>query len=286
MKRALALPLIVVLACGVARADTPLPPITNIDPCIVACPLGDMNFTVEVHQWNGQPIVNGDVVLDFYPCPSFHILEPNLPTQYELSPYNVVLKPPDLSGRAEFPRSAGGVCASMVKVYCSGQLLNSRPVAAFDQNGDLGVTDADLAVVSGKIGTTDRTADFDCSGSVTAADYDIAAAHLGHIHHTSPLVGVGDGAAIEFGVRPMGNPSRGPVEFELRAPEGGWARLAIYDVSGRRLATVLDREIEAGVRRVGWSGRDDAGSRVAAGVYFYRFTLGARYRQGLLVVTR
>src|SRR5262249_5933375 len=175
---------------------------------------------------------------------------------------------------------------SMVKVYCSGNLLNSRPVATFDQNGDLGVTDTDLAIVSGKIGTTDRTADFDCDGSVTAADSDIAAAHLSHIHHPSPPRGVGDGTVNGFGIRSLSNPSRGPVEFEVRAPEGGWARLAIYDVSGRRLATVLDREIEAGVRRVSWSGRDDAGRAVASGVYRYRLTVGAQTAQGALIVAR
>src|SRR5262245_910585 len=284
----LILPVIAALACGVAYAGFPPPILSVMDPCIATCPLGDVTFNIELHQYNGQPVVNGDVVLDFSPCPSFHILEPNLPTQYQYfpPPANAVLKKSDLSGRAEFPLFAGGVCGSPVKVYCSGQLLNSRPAASFDQNGDLGVTDADLALIAGKIGTTDRTADFNGDGSVTQADYDIAAAHLGHIHPTSPLVGVGDGPAIEFGVRAMSNPTPGAVAFELRAPEGGWARLAIYDVSGRRLATVLDGEINAGVRRVGWSGRDDAGRPVPSGVYRYRLTVGARDARGALVVAR
>src|SRR5215471_3531439 len=192
LRAVLALPVVAAPVCaGGARAGVPSPLRSIIDSCIVACPLGDVNFSVEVHQYNGQPYVNGDVVLDFSPCPSFHILVPDLPTQYQFFPYpSVVLKYTDSSGRAEFPLFAGGVCASMAKVYCSGQLLKLRPAASFDQNGDLGVTDADLALIAGKIGTTDPTADFNCDGSVTQADYDIAAAHLGHIHPTSPLVGV------------------------------------------------------------------------------------------------
>ena len=268
-----------------STANTPLPLSAYLDPCIVTCPLGDSIFTVVVHLSNGQPVVNGDVVLDFSPCPSFHLLEPNLPTQYQVGA-SWALKLTDIDGRADFPLFAGGVCASTVKVYCAGMLLASRPVASFDQNGDLGVTDLDLAIINGKIGTADRTADFDCDGSVTSADYDIAAQHLGHIHHTSPLVGVGDGLAIAFGVRPLPNPTRGATDFVVRVPEGGAARLAIYDVSGRRLATVLDREIEAGVRHVSWSGRDDGGRAVASGVYHYRLTVGARQAHGTLIVAR
>src|SRR5262245_15644864 len=137
----LVLSLVAALACGAARAGIPTPPIAVIDSCIVACPIGDVNFTTEFHQYNGPPVVNGDVVLDFSPCTSLHLLAPDLPTQYQLFPYSVVLKYTDSSGRAVFPLFAGGICAGTVKVYCSGVLFVSRPVATFDQNGDLGVTD-------------------------------------------------------------------------------------------------------------------------------------------------
>jgi hypothetical protein len=36
---------------------------------------------------------------------------------------------------------------------------------------------------------------------------------------------------------------------------------------------------------VAWSGRDGAGRAVAAGLYFYRFTLGTKRSQGTLVLT-
>jgi flagellar hook capping protein FlgD len=284
MKRFVILGLIAALPlAGPSRAGTPLPTPSQVDSCIVTCPAGDSIFTVVVHQWNGQPVVGGDVVLDFEFCPNIHLASSNPPGLYEVEP-TVVLSFTNALGQVDIPLAAGGACANLIRVYCSGQLLRSRPVASFDQDGDLAVTVADLALVDAKIGTSDRTADYNCDGAVTAADYDIAVAHLGHAHPS--VVGVGAAAAVAFGVRATPNPSRGAVDFLLRLPAAGRAVLAIHDLSGRRLATVLDREIEPGVQHVAWSGRDDAGRAVASGVYHYRLTVGARQAQGSLIVTR
>ena len=274
-------------AAPMARAGLPVIH-CKMDDCLVTCPTGDSLFAVRDITWAGTLCAGCDIVLDFSLCAGVVLPDPPPGSPYVVEPVGrTVLAKADNSGSVSFPLAAGGVSSGRVKVYASGAYLGLGPaVASFDQNGDLAVTDADLALVNSKIGTSDPTADFDCNHSVNAADYDIAAAHLLHFHSASPLVGVGDGPEIELGVRAMSNPSRGPVEFELRAPEAGWARLAIYDVSGRRLATVLDRDIEAGVRRVGWSGRDDDGRTAAAGLYFYRLTLGARQAQGALIVAR
>jgi unsaturated rhamnogalacturonyl hydrolase len=53
------------------------------------------------------------------------------------------------------------------------------------------------------------------------------------------------------------------------------ARLIVYDVAGRRVKTLVDETTTAGPHRVTWDGTDDAGRRVASGVYFYRLTAGA-----------
>jgi hypothetical protein len=100
------------------------------------------------------------------------------------------------------------------------------------------------------------------------------------------VAGAPTGPAAEFGARVTPNPSRGPMQFELRSPEGGAARLAIFDLAGRRVATVLDRELAPGVQRVDWLGRDDSGNAVASGVYRYRLTIGTLQTQGALIVTR
>jgi len=44
---------------------------------------------------------------------------------------------------------------------------------------------------------------------------------------------------------------------------------------GRRIATLVDSEMEAGNHSVSWLGRDDKGRRVGSGTYFVQFRAGA-----------
>jgi hypothetical protein len=46
--------------------------------------------------------------------------------------------------------------------------------------------------------------------------------------------------------------------------------LAVFDLAGQRVRTLLARELTAGSHRQGWDGLDDRGRRVASGVYLYR----------------
>ncbi len=50
----------------------------------------------------------------------------------------------------------------------------------------------------------------------------------------------------------------------------GFAEIAIYDVSGRLVRTLVSGNATAGFNEVVWDGRDDSGSRVASGVYLYQ----------------
>jgi hypothetical protein len=51
-------------------------------------------------------------------------------------------------------------------------------------------------------------------------------------------------------------------------------RLDVFDVAGRRVATLVDDVRAPGDYRVQWDGRDRAGRAVASGVYFARFSTG------------
>lgn len=59
------------------------------------------------------------------------------------------------------------------------------------------------------------------------------------------------------------------LPFSLRAT--GQVRLAIVDVSGRRVAQLIDAEWPAGEHALEWNGRDDSGRSLSAGVYFVEF---------------
>ncbi|NNE42919.1 MAG: T9SS type A sorting domain-containing protein [Gemmatimonadetes bacterium] len=57
------------------------------------------------------------------------------------------------------------------------------------------------------------------------------------------------------------------------AVEGGTSnvRIDVYDVTGRRVRTLIDRPMTRGTHIVGWDSRGDDGQRVSSGVYFARY---------------
>jgi parallel beta-helix repeat protein len=74
---------------------------------------------------------------------------------------------------------------------------------------------------------------------------------------------------------PSPNPihREGVVAFSL--PRPGFARLSIYDVSGRLVRTLAEGTLPAGRHAARWTADDASGSRVAAGVYFMRLSFEA-----------
>jgi flagellar hook assembly protein FlgD len=55
-------------------------------------------------------------------------------------------------------------------------------------------------------------------------------------------------------------------------------RLSIYDLSGQRVAKLLDRAEEAGRREIEWDGTDTTGQRLPAGLYWMELVAGAERR--------
>ena len=71
------------------------------------------------------------------------------------------------------------------------------------------------------------------------------------------------------------NPGRQRVELRGDLPDAEDARLAIYDVAGRRVADLTARRSGTS-RRAWWDGRDARGVRVTGGVYLARMVSGVR----------
>jgi len=71
---------------------------------------------------------------------------------------------------------------------------------------------------------------------------------------------------LEFALRGAGpNPFRGMTELEYDVPEAAPVRIAVYDLLGRQVATLVDRTQTAGTHRVQFDG-----SGLASGVYLVR----------------
>jgi len=62
------------------------------------------------------------------------------------------------------------------------------------------------------------------------------------------------------------------IEYEL--PRPGHVRLAIYDVLGRHIRTLVDTQQPVGHFRTAWDGTDEYNMKMAAGVYFCRLEAG------------
>ena len=82
------------------------------------------------------------------------------------------------------------------------------------------------------------------------------------------------------------NPFRAITTIRFSIPEAGPATLAIHDVAGRQVRTLLDGAVDAGERRFVWDGRDDAGRSLASGVYFYRLQAVSERRTGRVQLLR
>ena len=62
------------------------------------------------------------------------------------------------------------------------------------------------------------------------------------------------------------------IHFGLRSDD--WVQIKVFDVTGREIRVLADRQFKAGEHDVVWDGTDNAGRALARGVYFTR----VRYR--------
>ena len=76
------------------------------------------------------------------------------------------------------------------------------------------------------------------------------------------------------------NPFNPATTIGFAVPRTGEVELAVFDIAGRRVATLVDGVVEAGDHQVTWLGRDDRGGLVASGIYFCRLA------DGVTVTTR
>jgi hypothetical protein len=99
------------------------------------------------------------------------------------------------------------------------------------------------------------------------------------IHRAFGLpTGVGeDRSPAGFALRAnLPNPFNPVTTIHYEIPRGGaHVTIAIFDVNGARVRTLLAGQREAGVHSVQWNGEDERGGRVSSGVYFYRMSSGS-----------
>jgi len=90
--------------------------------------------------------------------------------------------------------------------------------------------------------------------------------------YDTPAVGVGDAASASTASPLVAspNPSSGEIMLRFHVPAVGAVKLEVFDVSGKRIRTLVDRKMEAGRPLFVWDGTNQLGDRVAPGSYRVR----------------
>jgi hypothetical protein len=177
-----------------------------------------------------------------------------------------------------------------------GTISSSDPDVTIDSDtasfGDIGAggssPNASPFVVTISGAPSDETIEFDLHLSSTSSrDYDTWEV----ITITLTLDGTGidepDEVPLAFALRQNApNPFRNGTRIAFILPTASRASLEVYNVAGRKVASVVDREFAAGAHSVAWDGRDSGGREVPAGIYFYRLEAGENESMKKLIVLR
>lgn len=81
-------------------------------------------------------------------------------------------------------------------------------------------------------------------------------------------------------------PASGSITISFSLPKAEHAEVQIFDVTGRLVRNLADRNFAGGDNLISWDGRDEAGKEVGSGVYFYRLKTGSFEKSRRLTVLR
>ena len=82
------------------------------------------------------------------------------------------------------------------------------------------------------------------------------------------------------------NPCNSGTVIRFALPASQQVELAIYNLAGQKLATLIQGVHQAGVYGVHWDGRDSSGRDLASGTYLYRLRTSAQVETRKLSLVR
>jgi hypothetical protein len=71
------------------------------------------------------------------------------------------------------------------------------------------------------------------------------------------------------------NPFNPTTQIRFTIPEHATVQLEVFDITGRKITTLLNEERSAGRYTIVWDGRNTSGHIVSSGMYLYRITAGS-----------
>jgi len=82
------------------------------------------------------------------------------------------------------------------------------------------------------------------------------------------------------------NPFKTKTGIHYQLPQPNVVTIAIYNVSGQRIRTLVNEHRGAGFYTVHWNGQSQNGQRVSSGVYFCRMVVGEYTSVKKILLTR
>jgi hypothetical protein len=82
------------------------------------------------------------------------------------------------------------------------------------------------------------------------------------------------------------NPFNPVTSIRYAVPSRGRVELSVYDVAGRRVATLVDGEVDGGYHDAVWNGTTDSGEGVATGIYFARLSAFGEERTQKMILLK
>ena len=70
------------------------------------------------------------------------------------------------------------------------------------------------------------------------------------------------------------NPFNPITIIRYDVPKGLFVKIAIYDMIGRKVSTLVNSYEQPGLKSIQWNGTDDFGRPVSAGLYLYEIKAG------------
>lgn len=100
------------------------------------------------------------------------------------------------------------------------------------------------------------------------------------------FTGKNDESVTEVTLGAYPNPFNPATDISFSLPQSDQVELAVYDIAGRLVKSLVRGPMEAGNHSIHWDGRDDHGQGLASGVYFSRLQVGEVVRTDRLVLMK
>ncbi|MBI5867283.1 MAG: T9SS type A sorting domain-containing protein [candidate division Zixibacteria bacterium] len=82
------------------------------------------------------------------------------------------------------------------------------------------------------------------------------------------------------------NPFNPRTSIQFYLPRPAQVGLDVFDILGRKVATLVNDWISIGIHTVIWDGQDDSNRAVASGAYFYRLHAGNRIQTRKMILLK